>query len=175
MLTVAELKRLYEVFLSKGDSRVEKWLLMESPVPILTIFVLYLLLVKQGPRWMEQYKPLQLQGWLVIYNLALVGLSVYMFEEFLVTAIKSSYSLRCQPVDYSDDPLAIRMASVCWWYFFSKIIELLDTVFFILRKKNNQITFLHVYHHSTMLINWWLGVKFIAGGQSIPLQPSSWR
>lgn len=63
------------------DSRVEKWLLMESPVPILTIFVLYLLLVKQGPRWMEQYKPLQLQGWLVIYNLALVGLSVYMFEE----------------------------------------------------------------------------------------------
>lgn len=50
-------------------------------MPILTIFVLYLLLVKQGPRWMEQYKPLQLQGWLVIYNLALVGLSVYMFEE----------------------------------------------------------------------------------------------
>lgn len=165
MLTVTELKRLYEVFLSKGDSRVEKWLLMESPVPILTIFVLYLLLVKQGPRWMEQYKPLHLQGWLVIYNLALVGLSVYMFEEFLVTAIKSSYSLQCQPVDYSDDPLALRMASVCWWYFFSKIIELLDTVFFILRKKNNQITFLHVYHHSTMLINWWLGVKFIAGGQ----------
>ncbi|RXM29077.1 Elongation of very long chain fatty acids protein 4 [Acipenser ruthenus] len=58
------------------------------------------------------------------------------------------------------------MASVCWWFFFSKVIELLDTVFFLLRKKNNQITFLHVYHHATMIFNWWAGVKYVAGGQS---------
>lgn len=72
---------LFTFFEFLADQRVEKWLLMESPVPILTIFVLYLVMVKQGPRWMEQYKPLQLQGWLVLYNLALVALSVYMFEE----------------------------------------------------------------------------------------------
>lgn len=89
------------------------------------------------------------------------------------------------------------MASVCWWFFFSKVIELSDTVsftnltnmifadkcscavffkdtfslnfhiqvFFILRKKNSQLTFLHVYHHGTMIFNWWAGVKFVAGGQ----------
>uniref|UniRef100_S4RZ22 Elongation of very long chain fatty acids protein n=1 Tax=Petromyzon marinus TaxID=7757 RepID=S4RZ22_PETMA len=39
-------------------------------------------------------------------------------------------------------------------------------VFFILRKKFNQITFLHVYHHSSMIINWWLGVKYVPGGQA---------
>lgn len=38
-------------------------------------------------------------------------------------------------------------------------------IFFILRKKDSQVTFLHVYHHGTMIFNWWLGVKYVAGGQ----------
>ena len=33
---------------------------------------------------------------------------------------------------------------ICRWYYASKMLEMLDTVFFILRKKNNQLTFLHV-------------------------------
>jgi hypothetical protein len=41
--------------------------------------------------------------------------------------------------------------------------------FFILRKKFNQVSFLHVYHHCTMLLNWWMGVKYVAGGQCPPL------
>ena len=84
---------------------------------------------------------------------------------------------------------SLQLASVCWVFFFSKIIEFWDTVrrnwarfpvihwrkkrekivllqfFFILRKKNNQISFLHVYHHSTMVILWWVGVKYVAGGE----------
>ena len=57
------------------------------------------------------------------------------------------------------------MASVCWWFYISKILELFDTLFFVLRKKNNQISFLHVYHHATMFPLWWIGVKWVAGGQ----------
>ncbi|XP_021370680.1 elongation of very long chain fatty acids protein 4-like [Mizuhopecten yessoensis] len=159
-------KDLYDWALSKGDPRVEAWPLMESPVPVLTLVALYLVMVYHGPRVMVQQKPVSLNSVLVVYNLGLVGLSAYMFYEFLVTSVQAGYSLRCQPVNYSNDPLALRMASVCWWYFFSKIIEFLDTTFFILRKKNEQITFLHVYHHSTMPLNWWLGVKFVAGGQA---------
>lgn len=57
------------------------------------------------------------------------------------------------------------MAGALWWYFVSKGIEYLDTVFFILRKKFNQVTFLHVYHHCTMFTLWWIGIKWVAGGQ----------
>ena len=39
-------------------------------------------------------------------------------------------------------------------------------VFFILRKKFGQVTFLHVYHHSTMAVISWIGFKFVPGGQS---------
>ena len=43
---------------------------------------------------------------------------------------------------------------------------MLDTVFFVFRKKNNQISFLHVYHHATMFPGHWVGLKWVAGGQS---------
>lgn len=41
-------------------------------------------------------------------------------------------------------------------YFIAKHLDLLDTVFFVLRKKDNQITFLHLYHHSAMVSWTWL-------------------
>ena len=46
------------------------------------------------------------------------------------------------------------------------MIEFCDTIFFVLRKKNHQVSFLHVYHHVTMFPIWWIGVKWVAGGQS---------
>ena len=30
-------------------------------------------------------------------------------------------------------------------------------------RRQRQITFLHVYHHATMILNWWLGVAYVAG------------
>lgn len=157
---------LHQWILENGDKRTDPWLLVYSPVPVLCIFLCYLGVVWLGPRLMRQRDAVELRLLLIVYNFAMVCLSVYMFYEFLVTSWLSNYSFLCQPVDYSSSPLAMRMASVCWCFFFSKVIELSDTIFFILRKKNSQLTFLHVYHHGTMIFNWWAGVKYFAGGQS---------
>ncbi|XP_076810263.1 very long chain fatty acid elongase 4-like [Clavelina lepadiformis] len=150
----------------RADPRTDGWFLVHSPWPPLCILLVYLVVCINAKRMMQNVPAFRLRGILLCYNTALVFLSAYMFYEFLVASYLAEYNLFCQPVDYSTSPLAIRMAKVCWWYFISKYIELLDTVFFILRKKFNQVSFLHVYHHSTMLINWWLGVKYVAGGQS---------
>jgi len=58
------------------------------------------------------------------------------------------------------------MVEAMWWFYFSKAIDLFDTMFFALRKKSNQITFLHVFHHMTMFPYAWLGLKYVGGGQS---------
>ncbi|XP_029988737.1 ELOVL fatty acid elongase 8b [Sphaeramia orbicularis] len=156
----------YQSIVDNGDKRTDPWLLVYSPIPVTLIFLVYLGVVWVGPRLMKHREPVDLKVVLIIYNFGMVGLSAYMFYEFLVTSWLSNYSLLCQPVDYSTSPLAMRMARVCWWFFFSKVIELSDTLFFILRKKNSQLTFLHIYHHGTMIFNWWLGIKYVAGGQS---------
>ncbi|XP_048507919.1 elongation of very long chain fatty acids protein 7-like isoform X1 [Athalia rosae] len=58
----------------------------------------------------------------------------------------------------------LQIAGTVWIYFIVKVIDLLDTVFFVLRKKSNQISFLHVYHHTGMVIGSWAGVKYLPGG-----------
>ncbi|KAL3869666.1 hypothetical protein ACJMK2_042330 [Sinanodonta woodiana] len=124
----------------KSDPRTKNWPLLEgTPVPVWIITVIYLLFVYLGPKWMKNRNPYNLQTFMIVYNLSLVGLSVYMFVE---------------------------VANVLWWFFISKAIELLDTVLMILRKKNGQVTFLHVFHHASILNIWWFVITFLPGGQS---------
>lgn len=50
-----------------------------------------------------------------------------------------------------------------WWMYMLKIVELSETVFFVLRKKQNQVSSLHVYHHVSMVLLAWIGVKYFPG------------
>lgn len=55
------------------------------------------------------------------------------------------------------------MVRVCWWYYISKFTEFMDTLFFILRKKNEHVSTLHVIHHGCMPFSVWMGMKFAPG------------
>lgn len=52
-------------------------------------------------------------------------------------------------------------------FYLAKISELLDTVFFVLRKKYTQVTFLHLYHHAVMPMVSWGVVKYFPGGHAV--------
>ncbi|XP_052090460.1 elongation of very long chain fatty acids protein AAEL008004-like [Mytilus californianus] len=161
---LTSVQNMYGELMLKADPRVDGWFMMSTPWPSLVICLLYLAIVKLGPTIMANRKPIDLKKVLLVYNLGMVGLSTYCFLEFNFAGWLAGYSLGCQPVDYSRSPQALRMLNVCWWFYISKFIELLDTIFFIMRKKFNQVSFLHVLHHSIMPFSWWFGVKFVAGG-----------
>ncbi|XP_066467268.1 very long chain fatty acid elongase 4 [Tiliqua scincoides] len=148
------------------DKRVENWPLMQSPVPTLIISMCYLLFVWLGPKWMRTREAFQFRPLLITYNFGMVLVNFYIFKELFMASRARGYSYICQMVDYSDNEYEVRIAGALWWYYISKGIEYLDTVFFILRKKFNQISFLHVYHHFTMFTLWWIGIKWVAGGQA---------
>ena len=63
------------------DKRVEKWLLMATPIPVCLFFLAYIAIVLLGPRLMKGRNALNIKFLLFPYNLALVVLSVYMFKE----------------------------------------------------------------------------------------------
>ncbi|KAL5015665.1 hypothetical protein ScPMuIL_005254 [Solemya velum] len=162
-----ELLRQYRETTNK-DPRTKDWfLLQDNPFPVWILTALYLGFVYVGPKVMKDRKPFDLRWLMVIYNLSLVGLSVYMFLEILLGVLDANYDLLCAKFDKESwaDPKERRIANVLWWYFISKAIELNDTVLMILRKKFNQVTFLHWFHHATMLNIWWWVMMFIGGGQ----------
>ncbi|KAL8590370.1 hypothetical protein ACOMHN_011584 [Nucella lapillus] len=164
-----DLIRQYDEAKPHADPRTRDWLLVEnSPWPVWILTIVYIVFVIIGPRLMKNRPPLDLKWFLVVYNLSLVALSLYMFLEMILSVLNAGYNLTCAP--YSKEswpkPEEQRVANVMWWYFFSKAIELLDTVLMIVRKKNEQVTFLHVFHHATMLNIWWWTMMFIPGGMS---------
>ena len=53
------------------------------------------------------------------------------------------------------------MAKMIWLFYFSKIFEFVDTMIMVVKKNNRQISFLHIYHHSSIFVIWWL-VTFVA-------------
>lgn len=114
---------------------------------------------------MENRKPFQLRGVLIVYNAIQVVFSSWIFYEACISGWLNGYSLRCEPVEMHG-PKAQRMAAGAWWYFFSKFTEFFDTLFFVLRKRYDQVSTLHVIHHGIMPVSVWWGVKFTPGGHS---------
>lgn len=153
----------YAHIMSLADPRVEKWPLMSSPFPTILITIGYTSFCFVVPK-MPNKKPIIVSSLLLPYNLINICINLYIFYE-LFNVIKY-YNWICEPVDYSENEIALRAASALWWYYISKLIEFVDTAFIILRGKTRQLTFLHVYHHSTMFVLWWIGVKYVAGGSS---------
>ncbi|VVC92323.1 unnamed protein product [Leptidea sinapis] len=158
-------KTYNHLFVELADPRTNDWFMIRSPIPGLTILSLYLYFsLKWGPRFMADKKPLQLQKTLVVYNFIQVLVSIWIFYEGLDAGWLRKYSWKCQPVDFSDSPEAMRVARGVYIYFLAKMTELLDTIFFVVRKKDRQITFLHLYHHTVMPMISWGVTKYYPGG-----------
>jgi len=169
MEAVTYIQQLYEDAKPYADARTKDWFLLSgSPIPVWCLTAAYLLFVWLGPKLMRKREAFSLQYVMFLYNMALVGLSIYMFVEILLSISDAGYGFVC--ATYNEvtrrDVRELRVANVLWWYFFSKAIELMDTVLMVLRKKSSQITFLHVFHHATMLNIWWWVMTFIPGGLS---------
>ncbi|KTF78609.1 hypothetical protein cypCar_00022025 [Cyprinus carpio] len=125
--------QLYDKWIKDADPRTKDWLLMSSPLPQTLIIVFYIYFVMSlGPRLMENRKPFDLKRVLVIYNFSVVAYSLYMCYEFVMSGWGTGYSFGCELVDYSRSPKAMRMAWTCWLYYFSKFIEMLDTIQFVI-------------------------------------------
>ncbi|XP_010884057.1 elongation of very long chain fatty acids protein 2 [Esox lucius] len=159
------LNTFVDYLFGERDTRVRGWLLLDSCLPTLSLTILYLLAVYLGTKYMRNRTAYSLKGILQVYNLGVTMLSLYMLVELICATWSAGYRLQCQGL-YEAGEGDIRVAKVLWWYYFSKLIEFLDTIFFVLRKKNNQITFLHVYHHASMFNIWWCVMNWIPCGQS---------
>ncbi|KAI5643772.1 GNS1/SUR4 family domain-containing protein [Phthorimaea operculella] len=151
-----------------NDPKVDSWPLMGSPVPILLILTSYFLMIAIGPRLMKNRAPFKLDKMLMYYNGIQVIISAVLAYKIVEKGIfKNGFLLGgCHyPMKTKDEEIWIGH----YVYFLSKVTELLDTVFFVLRKKNNQITLLHVYHHSTMVLYMWSFFKYSPGGDGAVL------
>jgi elongation of very long chain fatty acids protein 4 len=84
-----------------------------------------------------------------IYNIAQVMLCSYMCLEAGIQAYKSGYTiLPCLPIESKDPPLGF----ILYVFYLSKVLDFMDTFFIIAEKRWQQLSFLHVYHHTSIFL-----------------------
>jgi hypothetical protein len=107
----------------------------------------YVLLTLWGKGVMAPLKPLKLRGFQRTYNAFQIALNAYM-----VYGLARNFSLT--------NPFAFNLPydPVIEWYmtvhFWSKFADWVDTFIIVTRKKDSQLSFLHVFHHATIPLPW---------------------
>ncbi|CAH0713848.1 unnamed protein product, partial [Brenthis ino] len=154
-----------------ADPRTKDFWLVSSPMPVMMIMFLYHRFVRSwGPTFMADRPAYNLKSLIVLYNV----LQIYLNGLLAVQCLRwlylpGHYSLWCQKINYEDNYIERLVIDYVWLYYVIKLIDLLDTVFFVLRKKFRQVSFLHVYHHLGMCFLGFIGTKYVPGGHGIML------
>ncbi|XP_002400747.2 elongation of very long chain fatty acids protein AAEL008004 [Ixodes scapularis] len=164
-MAAAESPQLRQSWFPHRDSRTSGWLLTGNPIPVAVITIAYVYFVKvAGPRWMRYRKPFDLRRWILVYNFLTATLSLFFLTLFGKYAYWDNGYGVLQDVDYGGLPSSNKIVHLSWWFYMFRLSELADTVFFVLRKKSNQVSTLHVFHHVVVSWNMWLSVTY--GGQA---------
>lgn len=88
-----------------------------------------------------------------IYNVSQIMLCAYMTIEAGMLAYRNGYTFTpCVGYDQTNPPVA----NLLWLFYISKVWDFWDTIFIVLGKKWRQLSFLHVYHHLTIFLFYWL-------------------
>lgn len=103
-----------------------------------------------------------LQQLQVAHNGFLIVLSLYMCIGLVKSAVRNGYNLWNN--GYSDDEADI--AWFCFLFYFSKLYEFADTAILVAKGNQQQISFLHVYHHASISVFWWIIAHRAPGGDS---------
>lgn len=151
-----------------GDQRVHSNypLMSGGPVPIVLIVSAYLYFVRRaGPQFMKQRQAYEMKFLIRTYNILMSAINMYIFYRVAVLTRFGLNYFGCKQVGRTrEDNELVTMAFL---YFATKIVELLDTVFFVLRKKYNQASNLHVFHHAYIAVCVWIYFKTAPGGSSV--------
>ncbi|XP_046915792.2 very long chain fatty acid elongase 7 [Dermatophagoides farinae] len=125
----------------------------------IVVFGYWLLVKKILPNYMHNRPPYDLKTVILIYNLMMI-LTNAAFFFFLIKYVEIQWFFDFKYPDRNDrSPLAMEMLWLSWFGYISRFFDMFDTIFFVLRKKYNQITFLHVYHHMIVPFLGWFSFK----------------
>ncbi|XP_014274653.1 very long chain fatty acid elongase 7 [Halyomorpha halys] len=142
---------------------------------VFIVITFYLVAIKVfGPWLMNDRKPLQLKKSLMVYNIFQILMNshlLYLYSLIMGRRVVDFWGDVCHPattgVNKYDPKIQSIILEANYYYYINKIIDLLDTIFFTLRKKQSQITFLHLFHHTTMVFSTWLSIIHIRDEVSV--------
>eukprot|EP00656_Telonema_subtile_P019105 TRINITY_DN2038_c0_g1_i1.p1 TRINITY_DN2038_c0_g1~~TRINITY_DN2038_c0_g1_i1.p1 ORF type:complete len:505 (-),score=164.95 TRINITY_DN2038_c0_g1_i1:142-1656(-) len=127
--------------------------------------VLYLLMIFCGKKFMENREPSPaLRKYIYAYNLYQVCLNAWCVYVFIKEMTKLYFSEGVNPFAVELDQTSEMVNFLIWVHYNNKFVELFDTFFMVMNKKNEQLSFLHIYHHVLLMWSWYAVCKYGGSG-----------
>jgi hypothetical protein len=118
--------------------------------------VAYLLIVVLLRGFMaKRAEPYSLKGVMMVYNIVQVGMSTLMTIGLLPFLQNNFFNI--------DGKYCRRIEFWIMVHYVTKFLDMFDSFFMVLRKKSDQLSFLHLYHHMTIGLIWGLLLHFGVG------------
>lgn len=154
------------------DQRTADWPLL-SKRGAFWIIALYLIAIPITKQMMANRKPVNVTRFVFVHNMSMAALSLWMLIESVRTQYYCDHwktNLRIwgsvAEEGKSFSPACHKLAIVLHVHFLSKALEFVDTFIMVLKRNDHQISFLHVYHHATTFLCWWMTMKIAPGGDT---------
>lgn len=135
----------------------ERYYIVQHPSIMLSAVAYYLFVVYGFYNRVFSFS--YIKPFLFVHNVLSVGFSVYLFVGILHTITQEGFRLYGNSLERSD-----KMTHYLWFFHMTKYYEFIDTLIMILRNSYRQITFLHVYHHVSVVLYTWLILYNHPGG-----------
>jgi elongation of very long chain fatty acids protein 4 len=100
---------------------------------------------------MKNKEPFILKKPLIFYNIIQILLNIYMIQGLINLPIITFNHINIFGLNtkFNDN-----LKYFTYIHYLSKYLDYCDTWFIILKKKEKQLSFLHVYHHSSVVVIW---------------------
>lgn len=116
-----------------------------------------------GPKYMKTQEPYRLKNTIRYYNVfQLIACSSLVVRMWMI-GFDHRYIFRCEKFNFLTEAQRIEVVIGTWMFLCLRIFEFIETVFFILRKKQKQASFLHIYHHISTVILMWIWITYDTG------------
>lgn len=119
-----------------------------TPTCMLTNTMIYLFCICNLHQYMVYRPAYTLKHLMQVYNVMQILLNAYMIGGFAYTTYPNIIAYN---IPYSDN-----LEYYMYVHYLSKYFDYFDTIFIILKKNDRQLSFLHIFHHSSVPIIWGL-------------------
>jgi len=128
-----------------------------------TMTIVYLLLIPLLKRVVAYVDADKLKNALtpsvIAYNVFQVAINGYIVYDII-------YGLLFRGHPFVGDVTSTDCCFAVYLHYCNKYLEFFDTIFMVLRGRLDQVSFLHVYHHTTIVWAWYWGVRLYIQGDS---------
>jgi GNS1/SUR4 family len=112
---------------------------------------------------MKDKLPYNVTNWLRFYNIfQVIACTVFVVRTYNL-GFDFRFLWRCESFDFLNENARLEIQIGLWCFLLLRIFEFSETIVFVLRKKKNQASFLHIYHHVSTVVLMWVFITFDTG------------